>query len=559
MTGTKNNVIAVTLRKQVSSMKIVKSHKFWRLLEMVPGLIAWSALLLPIIISIYFPVVIAIIAIIYALIWLSRSIRLSINLYRSYLRTQDAMRVNWNYLLDLVEHPEKIEDAYREASFKKPLLKSQKIFFLEMKNLKNRITWLKQNDQYLKPSNIYHAILVVTYKESYELVRESIKSYTESFYPYKKMILVIGGEEADKENFEKIASKLEDEFGDKFLKVIKTVHPKGLPGEIPGKSSNATYSAKALKKYLDEKDIDYKNVILSNFDADTVAHPNYFSELTLKYLMTKNRIEKSYQPTHMFHNNIWDVPVMIRMVALSCTFWRMAESLDKKKYKSFSSRSMGFQTALDTNYWDPSIIPEDSRQFWTAFLKYNGKHTVSSIYTPVYMDAVLADTYVETFKNQYKQLRRWAWGVMDFPFMAINLAKHPKIKLREKIYRIFFFLENAFFWATGPLIIMFAGWFPSLMNKEFRDSVLAYNLPLITSQILTIAAIGIIMCGIISLIIVPRKKKEGLWYRLSLFFQWILVPITSVFLSAVPALDAQTRLLLGKHLEYQVTKKSRKK
>lgn len=539
-------------------MQLIYKHKYWRLLEMVPGLLAWGALLIPVIVAIYHPILIAVLAIVYALLWLFRSIRLSINLYRGYWRTQNAMKVNWNFLLDLVEHPGKIDHAVSETDLSKPLIKPQKIFNLELKNLKNRLTWLNQNEQELKPSQIHHAILMVTYKESYELVRESVKSYAESFYPYKKMILVLGGEEGDKENFAHISEQIEKEFGDKFSAIIKTVHPKGMPGEIPGKSANATFAGKELKRYLDHHNIPYEHVILSNFDADTVAHPAYFSELTFKYLVTKNRSKKAYQPTHMFHNNIWDVPVLIRMVALSCTFWRMSEALDKHKYKSFSSRSMGFQTVIDTNYWDPSIIPEDSRQFWTAFLKYNGKHTVSWIYTPVYMDAVLSDSYLETFKSQYVQLRRWAWGVMDFPFMAINLARHPKIKLSEKIYRIFYFLENAFFWATGPLIIMFAGWLPSLMNTEFRDSVLAYNLPNITSQILTVAGIGIIMCGIISLVIVPRQVKRGPWARVSLFFQWLLVPITSIFLSAIPALDAQTRLLFGKHLEYKVTKKSRK-
>lgn len=539
-------------------MQLIYKHKYWRLLEMVPGLLAWTALLLPVVIAIYYPIVIAVLAIMYALLWLFRSIRLSINLYRGYRRTQNAMKVNWNYLLDLVEHPDKIDQAVEEANFKKPLLQPQRIFNLELKNLKNRYIWMKKHDQYMRPSEVYHAILLVTYKESYELVRESVKSYTESFYPYEKIILVLGGEEGDRENFQRIADKLKEEFGDKFYKIITTIHPKGLPGEIPGKSANATFAGKELKRYLDDSVIDYDRVILSNFDADTVAHPAYFSELTFKYLVTKNRTQKAYQPTHMFHNNIWDVPIMIRMVALACTFWRMSEALDKHKYKSFSSRSMGFQTVIDTNYWDPAIIPEDSRQFWTAYLKYNGKHTVSWIYTPVYMDAVLSDSYAETFKSQYVQLRRWAWGVMDFPFMALNLAKHPRIKFGEKVYRIFYFLENAFFWATGPLIIMFAGWLPSLMNSEFRESVLAYNLPNITSQILTIAAAGIIMCGIISVVIVPRNENRGFWARVSLFFQWLLVPIVSIFLSAIPALDAQTRLLFNRHLEYKVTEKARK-
>ena len=40
-------------------------------------------------------------------------------------------------------------------------------------------------------------------------------------------------------------------------------------------------------------------------------------------------------------------------------------------------------------------------------------------------------------------------------------------------------------------------------------------------------------------------------------FEWLLVPLTAVVLSAVPALDAQTRLLLGRSLEFWVTEKRR--
>ena len=537
-------------------MEIITKHKYWRLLELVPGLLAWSVLILPIILSFIAPVVVAVFALFYAILWLFRSFKLCINLWRGYYRTKEASAANWNYLLDLVEHSSKIENISR--IYKKPMMKSQKILFDEIKTLQNRITYLKKHNDYLKPSEVYHAILFVTYKESWDVIHESVKSYVNSFYPYKKPIFVFAGEEGDKENFLKLADKIKDEFGKDFTDILVTVHPKGVPGEIPGKSSNATYAAKELKKYLDEKEISYNKVMLNNFDADTVVHPYYFSELTYKYVVMKKRTQKSYQPIHMFHNNIWDVPMAIRMVALACTFWRLAESLDVKQYKSFSSRSMAFQTAVDTNYWDPSVIPEDSRQFWTAFMKYDGKHEVVAIYTPVYLDAVLSDTYVETFKSQYSQLRRWAWGVVDFPFMAINLARHPKIPFGEKVYRIFFFLENAFFWATGPIVIMIAGWLPTILNPGFRDQVLAYNLPIFTSQILTIAAVGIIMCAVISLVLVPKKQKENLIDTVSLIFQWLLVPIVSILLSAIPALDAQTKLMFNKHLEYEVTKKSRK-
>jgi hypothetical protein len=37
---------------------------------------------------------------------------------------------------------------------------------------------------------------------------------------------------------------------------------------------------------------------------------------------------------------------------------------------------------------------------------------------------------------------------------------------------------------------------------------------------------------------------------------WFLLPISSLLFSTFPALDAQTRLALGKRLEYRVTEKT---
>jgi hypothetical protein len=40
-----------------------------------------------------------------------------------------------------------------------------------------------------------------------------------------------------------------------------------------------------------------------------------------------------------------------------------------------------------------------------------------------------------------------------------------------------------------------------------------------------------------------------------LLIQWYFLPVVSFVLSALPALDAHTRMILGKKMEYKVTEK----
>lgn len=532
-------------------MEIIRNHKYWRLLEILPGLISWTALLLPILLAVYFPVIVASIAIAYAIFWFFRSARLSVYLLLSYNKTKKALERHWHHYLDLVDHPEKIDQSIAQAE--------QEDEIEELKALKKAITKLQKNGDYKKTDQILHAILYVTYKESLEVIETSMKSYIDSDYDTKKMIFIFAGEERDQENVMRLSHFLQEKYGDKFYDFVTTIHPKEIPGEIKGKSANATWAAKQLKKYADAKGIKYENIMVSNFDADTVTHPAYFAELSYKYLIDTDRLNKTYQPTHMYHNNIWDVPMIVRMIALMGTFWRMAESMDIDKYRSFSSRSLSLQTTIDVDYWDPGVIPEDSRQYWTAYVLSNGKHRLVPIYSPLYMDAVLSETYINTFKSQYLQLRRWAWGACDFPFIFLNLIKNKKIGLWAKTYQIYHIFIAHFFWATAAISIAVLGWLPGLLNSEFRTTVLAHYTPNITSFMLNLAAIGMIVSTMISLVMIPKRPAgKGIMDSISLMVQWVFIPITSIFFSAIPALDAQTRLMFNKRLEYKVTEKARK-
>jgi hypothetical protein len=56
----------------------------------------------------------------------------------------------------------------------------------------------------------------------------------------------------------------------------------------------------------------------------------------------------------------------------------------------------------------------------------------------------------------------------------------------------------------------------------------------------------------------PRPAKYSKWKVVSMYAQWMFVPIISVVFGALPAVEAQTRLMLGQYMEFWVTPKVRK-
>ena len=112
----------------------------------------------------------------------------------------------------------------------------------------------------------------------------------------------------------------------------------------------------------------------------------------------------------------------------------------------------------------------------------------------------------------------------------------------------------------AALIIAFLGWLPLFLGGvAFNQSVLAHNLPSITRILMNLALTGLILFVSLSfLMLPPRPKKYGRMRTILMFSQWFLAPLIAL-LGAFPAIDSQTRMLLGKYFgEFWVTEKMRK-
>lgn len=506
---------------RASDLQDPKERLLYRFFEMLPGLLSFGSLGAIVLCSWLFPRLVAFFVFGFIIYWLLRTVYFSFHLRSGYKKMREHEKIDW------------------------------------MGKLMGIAGW----------QDIYHLAVVVTYKEPYEIVRECLLSIQRSDYPKDKVIVVLACEERAGAGAKETASLLEKEFKDSFFRFLVTWHPVQIPngnsnpGEIAGKGSNEAWATKEAKeKLIDPLVIPYPRVISTSLDADTVVLPKYFSCLAYHYMTLPNSSRASFQPIPLFINNIWQAGALSRVFSFSATFWQAMNQERPEKLITFSSHSMSFQALVDVGFKQRNVVADDSHIFWQCFLHYDGNYRTYPLYYPVSMDANAGKTLFETMKNMYRQQRRWAYGVADIPYFLFGFLKNKKIPLSKKISLAFEFIEGHWSWATAPILIFFSGWLPLMLGgQEFSATLLSYNLPLFTSRLLTLSMLGLVLSAFISIqILSPRKPDYGKWRIALTALQWILFPFTMIFFTALPALDAQGHLLLGKYLGFWTTPKFRK-
>lgn len=489
----------------------------YRLLEMLPGVLAWGTLIILVLLSIYRPFIAAYFVILFDFYWLLKTINLAIHHRHNWQRMRHNVDLDW-------------EDRLSS----------------------------------LKYEHLYHMVMLPYYKEGKEILEGTLESLKNTKYNKDKLIIIIASEERAGEEAYQIGLDAKEKYKNDFGHILVTRHPSDLPGDMPGKGSNISYAAEQSKiEILDKENIPYENVLVSAFDVDTTVYPQYFLCLTWHFLTTEDNLRASYQPVPLYNNNIWEANPISRVTALSSTYWQMIQQERPEKSATFSSHAINFKTLHDGGYWQRNMVSEDSRVFFNMFLAFNGNYRVVPISYPVSMDANLAPTVWQTMKNIYKQHRRWTWGVESVPYLLFNFIKHKNISLKKKFSMAFIQIEGFWSLATNPLIILIFGWLPLILGGDkFRDTVLSYNLPQITSNLMTITMLGLLISAIIGVTLLPpmpegydRRKRR----RIAMVLQWIFVPFTIIIFSAIPGMETQTRLMFGKYMGFWVTPKHRSK
>lgn len=500
------------MAQESSVARYIRRHpvKSQRFLEILPGAFSWFMITLPLWGSFLIPEFVAYYIITFNVYWLYRSGSIAIFSILAHFRLKASQGFDW--LGDLQAFPD----------------------------------WRR----------VHHLIVIPTYQEPLSTLKRTLTALSRQSFPTTNLHLMLSFETREGKPAYAKAKTLTSLFKNSFGHVWVTYHP-DIPGEVKGKSSNTSWAAKIAKtKFIDELHQSLSHTTITSLDADAVPHHHYFSALAYHFLDNPHRYRRIWQAGIMFYNNIWRVPAPIRVMASVFSVFQMYVLMRPESLINFSTYSTSLKLITDIGYWDTDVIPEDYRLFFKAFFWTKGELEVEPIFLPVYNDAAESRGFWPTMINQYEQIKRWAWGVSDDAYIIKNWLTVEGIPFWEKTLRVLHVVESHFLWPVNWFAITIGALLPPLLNPVFSRTVLGKTLPQTSSLILTLALLSLLVILLIDAANrPPRPNRVSFFRRLLSPLEFVLLPLLGFFFSALPGIDAHTRLMLGRYIEYRVTEK----
>jgi hypothetical protein len=407
----------------------------------------------------------------------------------------------------------------------------------------------------LQWDSIWHVVIIPNYKEDIGVLRQTLARLAES--PMAGRILPVLAMEARDPQAASTAVQLQHEFKESFPRVVTTLHPRGLSGELACKSANEAWAARHVKRVLlSELRLDIEQVVVTTIDADTLLHVRYFEALTCLYANAKNRHSTLWQAPIRYHSNVWKVNPALSIVQAYGSGWELAY-LSGWWWQAMpiSSYSISMKLIDEVGYWDPDVIADDWHMFIKSYFHRRGKFTLAPLYLPFSAYTVTGTTMLEAFRNRYRQMVRHAWGAKEIGYTAHQMIVKPSLPHRAS--RVFMRVAHDHLMAGAGWVIMTLGaQLPVFLYPQlFLENLATPEVLLAQISVATIALVGIYFWMVDMRLRPPRPTPWTAREVLATAASFVALPMLVLVLIALPVLEAQTRLMLGIPLQFRVARK----
>lgn len=411
----------------------------------------------------------------------------------------------------------------------------------------------------VKPSDVWHVVLVPNYTESPQVLHRTLSALAVQHRAAERLFVVLGMEQREAAAAEK-AEKLIAEFDGRFARMMATYHPADIEGEIPCKAANQRFAAIAARAELERMGIDPAVVTVTSCDADSVIHPAYYAAVSELFARDERRYSRFWEAPLFYYNNIWDVPAPIRFSSWFTHVGMLGElAMPWFEPLPISTYTLSLKMAEECDWWDPAVISEDWHIYLDCMVQRDGDVCMTPVFLPVHSDAADGDGFFSAMKNRYDQVLRHAWGAEDVGFLfeamrARGVKQSHLFRFGHVLHEHVFRVWTWFVLTTLPLVNRAA---TSYAAADDLGVVVMSSLDKIVPTLYTLGMVFLFGAIALDLVRFPPKSR---WHFpgvvVELLVMWFMLPVTTFFLSMLPALVAQTKLMLGIPLAWKVTPKS---
>jgi cellulose synthase/poly-beta-1,6-N-acetylglucosamine synthase-like glycosyltransferase len=412
-----------------------------------------------------------------------------------------------------------------------------------------KVDWLGAASDVPGFDQLHHLVVVPTYKEIDAILSETLDHLVAQEFPAERVAVVLAFEARDAGAGPR-AARLLDKYRARFGQMWALFHVLGAD-ELPGKSSNLAWAVPRARTLLQRRGIDPNHVLVTVCDADSRLHQKYLSALSYDHLTDPGRADRMYQPALLFHANLNRLPPPLRATNSAYSAWSLARLALGSRLVLQSTYSIPLELCHRVGYWDPDIIPEDSRICFKVMRHVGEQAQVRPIYLPVLCDAAEGATPWETVVAHYQQIRRWAWGATDVPYVLRGLVREDGT--RTPLGPVIGFVEDHLTWPTHWFLITVGTKALPFLAPAIVASPDGALLISAGSLLLTLCLPFLVIAATIDLIL--RGGPRDLFEWSGELVGWALMPVITFMLTSLPALDAHTRMLFGRGLGYKPTPK----
>ncbi|KAI8848771.1 hypothetical protein BC829DRAFT_417372 [Chytridium lagenaria] len=244
---------------------------------------------------------------------------------------------------------------------------------------------------------VMHVIIIPNYKENMDTLCETLDilaSHSRAPTNYKVCLAM---EETEPGSEEK-ARSLMRLYADHFYDIVYTIHPKDMPGEIRGKSSNSSWGARQMSRLSKDP----------------------------KMATPEVRRLQMFSPCTVFDRNSNDVVPFVRQTDV---MWSLA--VMSNMYPSSpvcfpcSAYSVSMELLQAVDFWDvgPEGIGEDMHMYLKCFFVSEGRVVLKPIYSPASQCNIEGEGFWGGVNARYTQAKRHLWGCLDTGY-AIRRSIH---------------------------------------------------------------------------------------------------------------------------------------